>query len=71
MPQPRRRTNEEILAPNASLLCSIPEAAQVLGIDEESTRKLVDDGTLHHTLVGRYRKVGVASLRRLAGDAVT
>ena len=71
MPSPARRTNEELLAPGAGLLCSIPEAAQVLGVDDRSVRKLLDDGSLHQTMVGRRRKVGLPSLRKLAGEAAS
>jgi excisionase family DNA binding protein len=62
---PTRRTarhNDGGVAPPASLLLRIPDAASVLGIGRTTLYKLIDDGDIRVVHIGRAVRVSFAEL---------
>lgn len=59
-----RKTNEAILAATS---CTIPEAMQVLELDRKTIQAMCLDKRLHSFPVGRFTRIGVASIKRLVG----
>jgi|TARA_R100000501_G_scaffold14813_2_gene26874 excisionase family DNA binding protein len=49
-----------------TMLCSIPEAAQALGIGRSKTYQLLEAGKLEAIFIGRRRLVRVASVKAFA-----
>lgn len=55
---------------NPPLLCSIPTAADMLGVSRSKTYELISEGVLITVSIGRRRLVRVESIRALAlGEA--
>jgi excisionase family DNA binding protein len=51
------------------VLCSIADAARMLGIGKTKTYSLIDEGQLETVSIGTRRLVKVASISRLVEDA--
>lgn len=53
-----------------TLLCSIPDAAQALGVGRSKIYTLIGEGRLETVNIGRRRLVRVSSIRAIAtGEA--
>lgn len=53
------------------VLCSIADAARMLGIGRTKAYELIDDGSLATVSIGARRLVKVESIKRLAGGDAT
>jgi excisionase family DNA binding protein len=51
-----------------TILISIPEACQALGVSRSTTYELIGAGKLETVAIGRRRLIRVSSIRALAGE---
>jgi excisionase family DNA binding protein len=52
-----------------AILCSIPEAAEALGLGRSKLYELIAGGSIETVTIGRRRLVRVASIRAFANTA--